>query len=133
MAGLAPVVRYLLPCEEVILDPTNPARATLENLITFIEGADGSVFPLYLAQMCVYLQLRGCRGPGEGRIQVVFADTEALIFATPTRLLPFGADPLELVSVTFRITDCPFPQAGMYNVQFWYNGKVLAQEYVIVR
>jgi hypothetical protein len=132
MAGLMPIVRYLIVCEDVLVDSHNTNRLTLVNLISFILSGDHP-FPIRHPELCVFLQLRGCRGPGEGRIQVVFADTDALVFSTSTRQLPLGSDPLELASLFFRIRDCPFPEPGMYQVQFWYNGEVLAQEYLIVR
>ncbi len=132
MAGLTPVVRYLIVCEDVVVDPHNANCVTLVNLISFIQARDHP-FPLRFPELCVYLQLRGCRGPGDGRIQVVFADTETLVFSTSTRQLPLGTDPLELVSFSFRIRGGLFPEPGMYQVQFWYNGEVLAQEFLIVR
>jgi hypothetical protein len=132
MAGLTPVVRYLIVCEDVIVDQNNANRVTLFNLVGFIQASDHP-FPLRVPELCVYLQLRACRGPGDGRIQVVFADTETIVFSTSTRRLPLGTDPLELTSLFFRIRECPFPEPGMYQVQFWYNGEVIAQEFLIVR
>jgi hypothetical protein len=131
MAGLMPIVRYLIVCEDVLVDQHKANQITLVNLISYV--VSGHPFPLVFPELCVFLELRACRGPGDGRIQVVFADTEALVFSTSTRRLPLGTDPLELTSFYFRIRNCPFPEAGMYQVQFWYNEEVLAQEFLIVR
>lgn len=42
---------------------------------------------------------------------------------TPPHDVTFGADPLEVIGVPFRIRDCSFPYPGMYSIQFWYNGE----------
>jgi hypothetical protein len=45
MADIAPVVRHLLVCEDLIRDPTNPQRVTLVNLIGHIRSPSQPPFP----------------------------------------------------------------------------------------
>ena len=50
------------------------------------------------------------------------AQPEQLVFGSPPHPLDFADhSPLELLGVVFRLVACPFPQAGRYSVQFWYN------------
>jgi hypothetical protein len=118
MSQVHPTVRYLIVCEDVQIDPGFPRRVTLVGLISGIRSLDLPAFPLLQREICVFVQLTECRGPGEGRIEIQHADTGQVVFRTRTRTIPFGSDPLEVVGVVFRIRNCLFEEPGLYWVQF---------------
>ena len=116
-----PVVRYMILCDDWGVDPDNPRRVNIFGLLSNIHAIDQPPFPLLYRELCVFLALTEGRGTGNGLIVCVFEETGQKVFETPPRQIAFGADPLEVVGLPFRIRDCPFPQAGLYLVQFWYN------------
>jgi hypothetical protein len=133
MSPVHPVVRYLIVCEDVQIDPDRPRRITLVGLLSAIRSVEQPPFPLLYRELCVFLQLTECRGPADGWIEIQFAETGEVLFRTRVRTIPFSSDPLELVGVTFRIRNCLFEQPGLYWVQFWYNNDMLAQQPLLLR
>ncbi len=133
MDDVQPVVRYLIICEDVQTDPDNPRRVTLVGLISAIRSLEEPPFPLLYRELCVFLQLTGCRGAAEGRLEIQHADSGQMVFRTRTRTIPLGSDPLEIVGVTFRIRNCLFQDPGLYWVQFWYDERMLAQQALLLR
>jgi hypothetical protein len=120
-------------CEDVQTDLDNPRRVTLAGLISAIRSLEEPPFPLLYRELCIFLQLTGCRGGAEGRVEVQHADSGQVVFRTGTRTIPFGNDPLEIVGVTFRIRDCLFPEPGLYWVRFWYNETMISQQPLLLR
>lgn len=120
--ALIPIVRYMLLCDDWNLDPANHRRVTIIGLISNIHALDQPPFPLQYRELCVFLALTEGRGQGEGQIVCVFEDSGQTMFQTGKRTISFGPDPLEIVGVPFRIRDCRFPFAGLYTIQFWYDG-----------
>jgi hypothetical protein len=133
VAGIQPVVRYLIVCQDIIPDPADARRLTLVNLISAIRSQSTPLFPSCHAEFCVLVQLTECRGISDVRLDVVQADTDTAIFQTRTRSIPFGNEPLQIVNLYFRIRNCTFPTAGLYWVQFWYNGVELTQQPIVLR
>jgi hypothetical protein len=128
MAALLPVVRHILICEDIRVDPANPQRVSLLNLIGVIRSLAQPPFPFRYPEFCVYVQLTECRGGGDVRLEIEEADTGTSIFQTLTRTVSLGNDPLKARGLPFRIRNCSFPSAGLYWLQFWYNNIKLDQE-----
>jgi hypothetical protein len=133
MSEVLPIVRYLIICEDMQTDPDHPRRVTIVGLISAIRSLEQPPFPILYRELCVFLQLTGCRGPADGRVEIQHADSGQVVFRTRTRTIPFGDDPLEIVGVTFRIRDCLFQVEGLYRVQFWYNEQMIAQQPLLLR
>jgi uncharacterized protein DUF6941 len=133
MSEVLPVVRYLILCEDVQTDPDNPRRVTLVGLLSTMRSLEEPPFPLLYRELCVFLQMTECRGPADGRVEIRQADSAQVVFRSRTRTIPLGSDPLEVVGFVFRIRNCLFPAPGLYWVQFWYNGEVLAQQPLVLR
>jgi hypothetical protein len=125
--AVAPIVRYMLLCDDWRLDGPNNRRVTIVGLIWNIHSLEDPPYPLVYRELCVFLALTEGRGQGEGHIACVREDTGQKIFETRKRQIPFPSDPLEVVGVPFRIRDCSFPEAGRYSVQFWYDGVMLEE------
>ena len=125
--AIKPIVRYMLLCDDWRLDPQNNRRVTIIGLISNIHAIEDTPYPLFYREMCVFLALTEGRGQGEGKIVCVVEESGQKVFETRTRSIAFAPDPLEVVGVPFRIRDCSFPQAGLYSVQFWYNGELVEE------
>jgi hypothetical protein len=128
MSAVHPVVRYLIPCENVQTDPDNPRRVTLVGLLSTIRARELPPYPLRFGELCIFLWLTECRGPAEGRAEIQHADSGQVVFRTRTRTISLPNDPLEVVGVTFRIRNCVFAEPGLHWVQFWYNDQMIAQQ-----
>jgi hypothetical protein len=125
--ALLPLVRYMLLCDDWKRDPTNKRRVTIIGLISNIHSLDQPPYPLMYRELCVFLALTEGSGAGVGKIVGTLEATGQTIFQTSQRPIAFGNDPLEIVAVSFRIRDIRFPVAGLYSVQFWYDGVKVAE------
>jgi hypothetical protein len=130
---IAPIVRYMLLCDDWKLDLRSSRRVTIIGLINNINVFDPSLYPHIYREMCVFLALTDCRGKGEGQIVCIFEETGRKIFETVKRPILFGNDPLEVVAVPFRIRECKFPFPGRYSMQFWYNNDRNAEHPLLLR
>jgi hypothetical protein len=125
--AIKPVVRYMLLCDDWRLDPANNRRVTIIGLISNIHALEDPPFPLFYKEVCVFLALTDGHGQGEGKIACVYEASSQKIFETRSRPVTFGPDPLEVLGIPFRIRDISFPQAGLYSVQFWYEGELVEE------
>jgi uncharacterized protein DUF6941 len=122
--ALKPIVRYMILCEDWDADPEDPLCVNILGLLSNVRSLEMPPYPLY-RDLCVFLVLTEGRGVGEGQIICVFEETDQKVFATPKHKIAFGSDPLDVVGVPFQIRHCPFPEPGIYLVQFWYNDEKL--------
>jgi len=125
--AIKPIVRYMLLCNDWELDPSNDRRITIIGLISNIYSLEDPAYPLLYREICVFLTLTEGRGQGEAKIVCVMEETGEMVFETRSRPIPFGPDPLEILGVPFRIRDCSFPRAGMYSIQFWFDGELVEE------
>jgi hypothetical protein len=128
-----PIIRHLIVCEDLRYDTANARRTTIVNLTHVIYSLDQPPFPLLHRELCVLVQATELRGKGDFWIEIAHADTGQVARRTRTRNHDFGNDPLEVVGLPFRIRDCVFSEPGLYWVQFWYNGHMVAQEPLALR
>jgi hypothetical protein len=125
--AIKPVVRYMLLCDDWQLDPTNNRRVSIIGLLSNIHAIDEPPYPLTYREMCVFLVLTEGHGRGQGKIVCVIEETGRKVFETRPRTIVFGPDPLDVIGVPFRIRDRPFPLAGLYSVQFWYEDELVEE------
>jgi len=133
MSDLAPMVRHMLLCEDVRTDPANPKKVNVFGLVSTIQAVPDAAFPVCHPELCVYLQVTGGRGTGEGKIVAVQADTEQVVFTSSPHPIALGADPLAVLGLVFRIQDCIFPQAGLYWIQFRFNDNIIAEQPLLLK
>lgn len=124
--AIKPVVRYMLQCDDWKQDPDNNRRITIIGLISNIRSLDDPPYPLLYREICVFLALTEGRGQGEGKIICVFEETGQVIFEAQ-RPIMFGPDPLEVVGVPFRFRSFECLRAGLYAVQFRYEGELVEE------
>jgi hypothetical protein len=54
--------------------------------------------------------------------RIVSDATGGVIFQGPTRRLPIGGGPDQLLGLRFRVVNCTFPAAGLYWIECWNHG-----------
>lgn len=131
--AIAPVVRYMLLCEDWRADGPHGRRVNIIGLLWNIRALDDPPYPLLYREFCVFLALTEGRKTGNGHIVCVFEDTGETVFSTPPQPISFANDPLAVVGVSFRIRDCTFPRAGRYSVQFWFEGTLVEERPLTLR
>jgi hypothetical protein len=128
VSSVHPTVRYLIVCEDVKIDPQKPRPVSLIGLISALQSDQQPAFLYVHKELCVFVQLTECRGPGQGRIEIQHADSGDVAVRGRTQTLALSSDPLRQVGCAFRLRNCRFPEAGLYWFQFWYNGRLLEQQ-----
>ena len=119
---LNPIVRYMIVCNDWHADPDLPNLINITGLLYNLRPAANQAYPIRYPELCILLALTDCRGQGEGWIVCENEDTGQPAFMSSRRTITFGADPLAVIGVPFRIRNCPFHGRGLYSLQFWYNG-----------
>jgi hypothetical protein len=124
---MQPVVRHLIACED-IQRGGSAERFTLVQVISRIRSFGPEPFPLLYPELCVLAICTGCRGQGRVQIRITDEETDGVCHRTPLWSATFGNDPLRIIGFPFRIHNIEFPAPGVYQVQLWYNGLIIAQE-----
>jgi hypothetical protein len=106
---------------------------SLINLVSTIRSLEDPPFPLHQRELCAYVLLTSCRGPIEGRIEIVHADSGNLVIQGQSRQLPLPNEPLELAGLSFRLRNLPFPEPGLYEARFVCDGVVIAEQPLLLR
>ncbi len=99
------------------------------NVFGAIRSRSGPAVRYRLPQLCVFLQLTDAEGQGAGLIVGRRADSGSLVFHGPERNIQFR-DRLQVKWVLFRLNDCPFPDPGLYWIQFYFNDQWVAEQTV---
>ncbi len=131
--AIKPVVRYMLLCEGYEIDPIRSRRITIVGLLSSLGRRRGSSFPAVHPTICIFLVLTEGYGTGSGHVVCVSEANGERVFQSPARTIPFAADPLAVIGVAFRVTDCKFEQPGLYSVQFWYENELVEERPLLVR
>ena len=132
MNGIEPVVRYMIPCDDVQQSGEGSRRVNIYGLVGTIRSRAEPPFPFLHSRLCVFLSVAGGRGEGEVNVRIVHADSEQVLAATPSHRVNFGPDPLSVRSLVFRLRNVTFHQPGLYLLDFCYNGKAIARQTFLV-
>lgn len=123
----------MIVCNDWRPDPASPHLIDVSGLLYNLYPMPAGEYPMWYPELCVFLALTDCRGQGEAWIVCENEDTGQPVFASHRHPVTFGPDPLEVVGVPFRVRQCPFPQPGLYSIQFWYNGARIEQRLLNLR
>jgi hypothetical protein len=131
MAIIPPVVRHMILCDDAQKAPSG--KESVMGICAFIRSEGDPPYPHRHPLLCVYLLMTNGRGTGSVRILVRHATTERVVAGTPPRQLGFPSDPLHVHSLVLRILNCPFPEPGLYYVDFHVDGVAIASEPLLLR
>lgn len=132
MSNVPPYVRHRILCEDVRPDPANPRRINIHGLLQAIRPLGSSALYPLRHSFAVYLMYTGGRGTGQGQVRVESEATALPVYVGQLHAIPTDPDPLRVRAIAIHIAMCSFPQAGLYWVQFWYNGQLSHQEPLMV-
>jgi hypothetical protein len=127
----APVVRQFVLCDTIARDPENPRKINAYGLLVRVRSLDGR-YPTLCKLLTSYLSLSNGRGKGVGQVVAVRVETGEECWATTAQDLDFGANPLAVHALSFRMENCLFPAPGPYAIEFRYNGVAVAEQTLIV-
>jgi len=120
MNGLLPVVRCMVLCEDIRVDPGNPARVSLDGVLSNIRPQQSPPYPYTAPVLCVFILLTECRAPGTAVLRVVHPDSAMVFYQSPAVASAVGNDPLVVHGLRFRILNVRFtgrPLRGRVRVQ----------------
>jgi len=123
-----PLVRYMIVCEDVRRQPSNPSRIDLIGLLSAMTPNVEPAYPYVCPNVCVFVLLTECRGDGNGRIEIVESDTGRTVRLTKLRRIKLPTNPLAIEGFFFRLEGTVFPRAGLYDFVFWYNEAPLERQ-----
>jgi hypothetical protein len=126
----APVVQYMILCQDARLEGPKPRRLNVYGLMTRLRSPSGA-FPAPVPEFRTLLALRNGRGSGDIVITAICEDTGMVCWSSAPQRINFGINPLETRWVNIRIKNVVFPNAGAYSFEFRYNGIVLASQSLI--
>ncbi len=133
MVNIDPIVRHMILADNVSTDSRTPPKIGVHGLIQIVHLTEPVRYPATISTLCVLLVLAGGRGKGIGQIIAVDSESDQPLFGSLSHEITYSPDPLEPVTVVFRINECKIPEQGMYWIQFWHNGNRLAEQPFIVR
>jgi hypothetical protein len=122
-SGVAPLGKIVYVCDDVLQDPASGKFHVL-GAFTAVRPPEGAAYPYLLRQLCVFAQLAGGLGPCSVQARVVDAATGNEVFGSPPHQVTFPGG-TTVVTVLFRLQDCPFPGPGVYLVQLFCQGTFL--------
>src|SRR4051812_9162837 len=84
MNGVNPTVRHMLLCEDAEAQQGRPNRWNVSGLLHALTFAADTTFPSFHPLLTILLHLTGGRGSGAVNIVGVHADSEQVVFSTPS-------------------------------------------------
>jgi hypothetical protein len=125
MAKVLPIVRLLAACEDMIIEGK---QISLLRLILNIRSYEVPPYPVLVREICVFVVLAEARGTGSFFVRIVQSNSNVEVAYSGVHEHSFGSDPLSAHGLPFRLHDCLFPEAGLYSIQFWFEGSLLAEQ-----
>ena len=122
------VAVYFICCDSVRADPANPVRVNILGLLSQFRSQTSPPFPHVRPVLTVYLVLSEPDPRMDLTVQVVRADTGAVVCRMPSKPVRIGGGRDQRVGIRLNILDCPFPVAGLYWVECWSAGVRLARQ-----
>ena len=119
--AVAPVVRYMILCQDWHSHPENSNRLDITGLLSNIDSVDDPPYPVLLSELCCIVALTECRGAGVAWLECVNESTQQREFRSRKYKVELASDPLAVIIIPFRIRNCRFRDPGVYSVRFWFN------------
>jgi hypothetical protein len=128
MASIVPVAKAISLCDYHV--GYSDGKVDLYGLFNAIRPHDG--FPYTRGRFCVFAQLTNGLGDVPFWVDIRFAATDELIWATETRMLFFPSRNT-VVRVALTIEGCRFDRPGMYLLELFCNNTWVCDTQVLLR
>ncbi len=125
---IPPRVHVLVICDAVELSSEEADVFPLFGVRTRIEA---DAFPFYQSQLSVFLHLSGYAGQVTGRVVLLLGRTDEQVSEWPLPVVSF-LGPLEMIPLRVDLTDCVFPEAGVYYIQIYFSDMLLGERWLNV-
>jgi hypothetical protein len=119
-------------CEGVRADPTNFHRVNVYGVSGRVRPRGRPAFPYYMPRLTAYLLFTEPDTQEVFTIQVVRADTGAVVARNTTNSYSFPGGRDQIVGLTIHTRRCPFPLPGLYWVECWGGGQRIARQRLYV-
>lgn len=126
-------VLHLILCDEVQADPNNFHRLSILGLINTIRSRASPPFPVFRPAFSALLVLTGAVGSGEIAVRILRDRPETLVYLSNRRRVRFVGDSSAVLTMSFRIQNCTFPDAGLYWVEVTYENAVLVRQRLFLK
>jgi hypothetical protein len=123
---IPPRVHTLVICDYVEL---SSEEADVLHLFGVRSRLEADSFPFFQPHLSVFLQVSGYPGQASGRIVLVLARSDEQVDEWPLPLMSF-LGPLELIPLHVELTDCVFPEAGLYYIQVYFSDMLLSERWL---
>jgi hypothetical protein len=128
-----PIVRSLVACELIRPDTEKPKQLTLIRVVNSVRPLPGQGYPVIRPDFSVFALVTDGRGSGEVWIELRHADSDRTIYHSRRLRVRFPTDPLQLCGMSFELHNVAFPTPGLYWVQLWFDGELLADLPILFR
>jgi hypothetical protein len=133
MASEVPIVRYFVPCLEIVVAPDR-RDLTLRSLIHTIVRLPGEPFPCIRERMALYALLANGRGEHEFEVELVyFHEGIEQSRRRPGRRIDLGQDPAIVHGLPIPLTNVTFDRPGQYTFHLLCDGQRIAEAHIDVR
>lgn len=134
MASEVPVVRHLIACQEVVVQPGS-RNVALQNLIHAVVRLPGELFPCICQQIALYAMLTNGRGGHDFAVEMTLLEgaVERTMYTSSSRRVDLGQDPTTVHGLPIRMVNVVFDQPGQYMFYLLCDGQRIAQEQIEVR
>jgi hypothetical protein len=119
-SGVVPLGKIVYVCDDVLQDPAS-GKVHVLGVFNAIRPPSGTGYPYHLPKLCVFAQLTGSIGVGTVQARAMDASTGQEVFASPQYQVNFPGGQ-SILTVVIRLSDCLFPQPGVYLVQLFSQG-----------
>jgi hypothetical protein len=133
MASEIPVVRYFVPCLEIVVSPDR-RDVTLRSLIHTILRLPGEQFPCIRERMALYALLANGRGEHEFAVELAyFHEGTEKSRRGLGRTVNLGQDPATVHGLPIPLKNLIFERPGQYTFHLLCDGRRVAEGHVDVR
>ncbi len=126
--AVLPRVHVLVICDDI---EERWEGDTVHDLLGVRTEMTVPMVPHICPQLCVYAQVTGHEGTSMCWVIIIRATDDEEIIARPEEEVHFTG-PTEFIPLRFWIADCEFPEAGVYYIQFFFDGRLCYERAVEV-
>jgi hypothetical protein len=132
-APMMPTVLHFIVCDRVRMDAQNLHAISVDGLKWSIRSKQVPSFPLVVPQLSVLAVFMGGDGRGEVSLQIVHGGSRRVLSRSQRpRPIHFNGDPESVHGLKVFLTNCTFPEPGLYWVELVLFGQTIAKQPLVL-